>query len=134
MELFCSMNLKKKKSELGVNNRDYLRKMMMHHKGFMNNLDGKFMLDGKWYNIFWRTHMGFMLLRKNTHIYGSSKREWEFYKQTWGHWIDFVNELSVIMFIFCSTYWAEYYCGERTFCLCWKSLICDGVCELPKED
>jgi hypothetical protein len=47
MELFCSMNLKKKKSELGVNNRDYLRKMMMHHKGFMNNLDGKFMLDGK---------------------------------------------------------------------------------------
>jgi hypothetical protein len=32
MELFYFMNLKKKELELGLNNRDCLRKMMMHIK------------------------------------------------------------------------------------------------------
>jgi hypothetical protein len=36
--------------------------------------------------IFFEGHT--WVLGKNIHIYGSSKREWEFYKQTWGHLID----------------------------------------------
>jgi len=47
MELFYFMNFKKEELKLIVNNGDCLRKMMMHHKGFMSGLDGKFMSGGK---------------------------------------------------------------------------------------